>query len=375
MKNYIVLTGSILFLTIIKASCLYSQQESKDSVQWDHRMINEADIWYNLLDKYYYADHSLYWPSRKQSISKVIVQFPNSQWADDAALMMACDQAVQENNLEDGISALRQVITDYPTASTIISGWDPQSGGRISNAWLMWAPPLVSYKQDTTIAVTFPFDKNYRISILEREALAYFAHLEEHPNLTKDVAGYIIASMLFTQGDVSGAINELESLLIPTHELSALRSVDYKAALTQYGYLLGCEPPNNIRPVWRVQYAAYMLLIELYQFENQNEKAMQLSLDLAASCSPDGWYWIFNRYAGNICSQNGEFSLAAEQYELALKGIKKTIEIKSERLSLLYEHGNMIKRSDFVSWDEAALKPFAAIIDEIEGLLNQARLQ
>jgi len=43
--------------------------------------------------------------------------------------------------------------------------------------------------------------------------------------------------------------------------------------------------------------------------------------------------------------------------------------------NLLYERGNMVKHPNFISWEEEALIPHAATIDEIEGLLTQARLQ
>lgn len=365
--------GSLVSLAIVTVTSINCQPVMKDPIQWDTKTISEAEIWKNLLVNYYYADHSFHWPERKESLLKVIEQFPKSNWADDAALMYAIDNAAFESNLDSGIVALRKVIADYPTASTIVSGWDSQSGCRINNTWLKWAPSLVTQDKDGAISKAFPFDRDRRISILEREALTYFAHLDKYPNQTKDVAQYIIALMLVAKGDITGAIVELENNRASTQALAIIKSRDYDSAKVPYGYLLECEPSQNINPIWRVQYAVCILLIELYQIENQNDKVLQLTLDLSSSCSPDGWYWNINQYVGKICFENNKISLANEQYELALEGIAKIIDVQSERMQILHEQGYMIKPADFSTWHEEAKESYVATIQELEKLIVQVR--
>ena len=126
-------------------------------------------------------------------------------------------------------------------------------------------------------------------------------------------------------------------------------------------------------PIWRVQYAACVLLINLYQQVGENEKAILLSLKLASECSPDGWYWKINRFIGDICSENSEWNLAAEQYDLSLKGIRRFVESKSVEMKILHEDGYLVKPIDFVSWKNEAMKPFASTIDQIEDLVDQSR--
>jgi tetratricopeptide (TPR) repeat protein len=261
---------------------------------------------------------------------------------------------------------------DYPNASTILSGWDSDIGCKINSTWLLWAHRLVSSKRDSITTLTFPFDKDKDIDILENEALVYFAQLEEYPNLTKDMAQYIIASMLIKKGDISDAILELEDL-ISTAEISSIRAFDYEAANKPYGYLLGCELPHDMVPIWRVQYDATIKLIELYRIEDNTDKALQLSLELANKSSPDGWYWNINRYAGDICLKMGKYGLAAEQYELSLAGINRMIAIQSDRYERLYEQGNVVKHANFSSWEEEAANLHFGTIKEIEDLLSQAR--
>ena len=105
----------------------------------------------------------------------------------------------------------------------------------------------------------------------------------------------------------------------------------------------------------------------------RNEKAIDLSLKLASECSPDGWYWNINRFVGDICAQNGEWNLVAEQYDLSLKGIRRIVDHQSARMNVLYEQGYMIKPNGFVSWEDEALKSHTATIIEIEDLLMQSR--
>ncbi|MEN8251865.1 MAG: tail fiber domain-containing protein [Bacteroidota bacterium] len=187
------------------------------------------------------------------------------------------------------------------------------------------------------------------------------------------VAQCIIASMLITKGDISEAVIELENLISSTNDLFVIKDRDYDAAMKQYGYLIECNPPFDIVPIWRVEYESYIQLIKLYQMEEQNEKVLQLALDLATKISPDGWYWNINRYTGDIYMQNSKYNIAAEQYELSLKGIRRIIEVQSKRLMILFEQGYMVKHSGFISWEEEALKPHAATLDEIENLITKAR--
>jgi len=373
MQKYALVITVCLYFVSQSSFIASGQQNLLDSVSWDNNIISEAEKWQYLLVNYYSGDRSSSWTERKQALLNLTEKFPNSMWADDAALMLASGQAVIEDDFDGAIVQLRNIISSYPTSETILDRWDSEAGCLIREGWLYWAPICVSFDPDRNIIRTFPFNRDGHICILEHEALTYFEHFAKYPQLTKDVAQYAIASILLDISDISGAIDELENLLIEYPDLSVIRTQDYQAEIKPYGYFIGHEPPYDQMPIWRVQYAACVLLINLYQQVGENEKAISLSLKLASECSPDGWYWKINRFIGDICSENSEWNLAAEQYDLSLKGIRRFVESKSVEMKILHEDGYLVKPIDFVSWKNEAMKPFASTIDQIEDLVDQSR--
>jgi len=375
MKRYITFIIICLSLFVLGSVSLLKcgEQNSADSERWDLRIIKEAPIWKYLLVNYFYADRTIYWPERKEALKKVIEEFPDSRWADDAALLLAGGQASIEDDIKGAIIVLKKIIQDYPSENTIVTGWDLEKGCRINEAWLMWAPDLAFLDQDRTIRASYPFDRDGMISILEREALTYFDHIEKFPVPTKNVAQLGIASMLQALGDLSGASSELEDLISGYSDLPAINSADREAANNPDGYLIACEPPSDMTPVWRIQYAAYQSLISLYQLQDKKDKAEKLALELVSICSPDGWYWNINRYVGDIHAANGQWSMAAMQYDLALQGLQKLVAKQAQRQEALYQAGYVMKPGDFISWKDQALKFQEANIVKLEELLKEMR--
>jgi hypothetical protein len=368
--RYIIISISFLLITLL----LNAQEKIVKSDRWDQNIIMDAKIWPNLLVNYIYEDRILHWPKRKQALTKVIVDFPNSKWADDAALLLAGQQAVLDNNLDVAILGLREIIKKYPLENTIVVSWNSLKGCQINEGWLMWAPSLVAFNVDFSVRATFPFDKDGIISILEAEVLTYFEHLERYPQRTKDVAQYIIALMLRQKGDIAGAISELEDLQIAYPDLSKIRTIDFEAAKKENGHLIESEPPFDATPIWRVQYTASLLLIDLYLMQKNKDKVLDLSKRIELECSPNGWYWNINKYLGNIYSQFNLLELASEQYDLSIKGIRERSKSEGIRLNTLFEKGYVIKPKDFISWEDEALKSHLNTISEIKDLQDKLHL-
>jgi hypothetical protein len=111
----------------------------------------------------------------------------------------------------------------------------------------------------------------------------------------------------------------------------------------------------------------------LYKSENQNDKALQLAFNLNSSCNPDGWYWNINHYVGNICTDNGEYSLAAEQFALSSNGISKIADVQADRMQNMHEQGYMTKPVNFNNWLEETRKSYITKIQELENLQDQAK--
>ena len=365
--KYIILSKYFLLMS----SGLIAQKNNGKMMRWDHKMINEANIWKNLLVDYSKEGKDLYWHERKQAFTKVVTDFPNSQWADDAALLLAGEQALIDHNLDEAIISLRGIKKKYPSENTIIDNWNSQRGCHMDEAWLMWAPSLVLLNEDNSIRISFPFDRDGKISILEEEVLTYFDHREKHPQRTKDVAQLIIATMLQQNGKVDEAILELEKLLAGYPDLSKVRTIDFEAAKTENGHLIGHEPPFDALPIWRIQYSAGLLLVNLYLQQNRIEEALTICSKLWHECSPDGWYWSINKYIGSIYANNNQPRLASKQYDISLNGIKEKSKNQDFRMNALLRTGNAIKPEGFISWEEEAIKTYSVYLIEIERLKNQ----
>ncbi len=335
--------------------------------RWDQRIINEADIWKNLLLNYNCVDIASCWTERQQAMMKIINEFPTSQWADDALLMMVGEKAIINNNIDVAILELRKIQKNYSSESTIIDFWHYQRGCQIDQTWLMWIPSLIVRDENNNVINTVPFDRDNDIDDLELETITFFEHLEKYPQKTKDVAQYMIALMLKKKSDAEGAIHELE-VLLSDKNLQEIRTTDYEASKSPHGYLIGSAPPYNRFPVIRVELEACKLLLSLYSLQNEDEKLIKLSDKIANEYSFDGWYWFINKYIGNIYAQHDQPIKAHEQYQLSIEGIKKRCNNLSERMKVFYEKGLAIKSKNFISWEDDALKAYYGDIAEIEML-------
>ena len=358
---------STLFLLL--SFFLHAQDSIVEPQRWDERMINEADVWKNLLPYYYYANKTSYWPERKQALMKIINEFPESQWVDDALLLMTDEKAVIENNIDGAILELRNIQKNYPNESTIIVYWFDDFGCQIDRTWMMWVPSLIARDENNNVIRTYPFDSDNNIDERELEVITFFEHLEKYPERTKDVAQYIIALMLAQKGDAEGAIHELEALLA-NKNLREIKTIDYEASKSPHGYLIESVPSTNRSPLIRVELAACNGLLSLYSRHNEDEKLIELSDKIANEYSFDGWYWFINKKLGNIYAQHNQTIKAHEQYQLSIEGIKKRCKNNSVRLKVLYEQGLAFKHKDFISWEDQALRAHSTDIAAIERLLK-----
>lgn len=375
MKQLKILPISFLLLVgIEKSNIAYSQQTSTDFQRWDLMMIEEAPIWGNLISYYGYSDKSRYWPERKASLQAIIEKYPESRWADDAALCLAGGQASIEGDIDGAIAAIRQIIAQYPDGHSIIAYWDLEKGCVLDESWLMWQGGVVSFNSENSISSSKPYDRDGKISLQEREILTYFAHLQKYPILTKDVAQWIIALMLLEQHDSLRAISELEAIINRSSYLASISAADRKTASDSDGFLIARDAVRNKYPIWRPQYSAYMDLMPLYKYQGDLNKAVNIGLEWASMYSSDGWYWPWNQRVGGICAEADRWKEATEQYQIALQGVKDFTTERISRLELLFEQGYMMKPSDFVSWEHQVLEKegWNQKIDELGQIVEEA---
>ena len=369
MNNLINYVLNIIFLFL--PFLIEAQEIKNSSKRWDESIIEDANIWRNLLVGHYSADRYFNWEERKEALSKIISNNPNSKWADDASILLIGEEAIIENNIDKAITELRKIIKKYPSENTIIVGWNKQRGCLINEAWLMWAPSLVIFNEDYSIRTIYPFDKDHTISFVENEVLTYFQHLEKYPQSTKDVAQFLIANMLYYQGNIDGAIYELENICTNNSYLTNISLIDYEASQKRYGYLIEYEPPSEISPMWRVQYAAILMLVELYSKQKNISKVLELAARISNDCSSDGWNWNINKCLGDIYAKNNLIEEAIKEYDLSIHGIIENSKHLANRMKVLFEEGYLVKSKDFINWDEEAIKSQSNRISDIQYLKDQ----
>lgn len=316
MKMSSIIVISLIISCVLIYSPAQSFGESGDILRWDLFMIKEAPIWNNLLVDYPLADHKKFWPERKKALEKVVTEYPNSRWADDAALMLACGKASFEGDKTGAIADLKKIASKSSSGQTIVTSWSPDGGCRIDEIWLMWQGGLVFLNPNGSVRISKPFDKDGSISSLQKEALSYFAHVDKYPVTTKITAQLFSAEMMESMGDRAGTVSMLEDIASNAESyLSLLSRADKAAASQQYGY--------HIRSlVRRPEYRAFLSLIKYYEMQHETDKATKRADLLVSLSSPDGWLWNVNKQIGDLYDRIGKRGKAEEQYKLALSGLK-----------------------------------------------------
>lgn len=349
MRNTIIILHMVLFVAIslvISEFVLGEDKPAKKKPRWDEVMIKEASVWNNLLVRHTCAEHRKYWPERKAALKKILDKFPDSRWADDAALILACGKAGFEDDPNGAIKDLYKVAQQYPNSHTVVVSWYPNtkasssSGCRLDDTWLRGRASLVFLNKDGTIRKAFPFDRHGPIVQLDRELLTYFNHLDDNPRRTKVLAHTFIARILAQKGDMAGAITLREQIVKSTKkELVKILKADAIAASGPTGYY--------IRQLLRPEFHAYMSLIYYYEKEGKTDKALAKADELAGLVRGT-FNWRILELLGELYDKHGLKTKAAEQYRSALVGIEQHIQGEKER----------IKRLEYAGTKKAEVSPY-----------------
>lgn len=310
-------------------------------------MINEAPVWKKLLKNYCYAEHQKYWPERRSELREIVNEFPDSQWADDASLILACGKFEFEGkegidtlrsnadayrqgyfaNAEEAIGDLRNIVNKYPKGRTIIKPvWIAGGGCRFDGVWEMSQGSLVFLNADGSVRTTKAFDRNGKIAQDEKEILTYFDHLDKYPVYTKDVARIFISEILGHQGKYSEAALELEKFLSDTAEFAESVAADTSAASRVEGYL--------VRNIGRPRYRAFVSLMGYNQKLGRNEESI-LQADRLARIVNQGANIEIVKHIGRFYAQFGLQEKSKLQYRIALKKLESAIDIDKQRRILV----------------------------------------
>lgn len=316
---YLVLVGIMSFF-------VYGEQPPPDPNRWDLRMIQEAPMWMPLVVDYAASPRVKHWPERRAAIEKIVKEYPDSRWADDAALVLAGGKASFENDISGAIADLKKIIENYPNGDTIVGGWGPEWGCSLDATWLRARGGLVTLHPDDTIRSARPFDRDGRISQRHhREYLAYFEHRARYPVATKIAAKFIIARIFYHTGDIEAAISTLEEIVSDSRAyIDEMVRADGEAALEPYGY--------HIRMLTRPELAATLYLREHYEQLGKNDKALA-TLDRCAHIANHAPRWDIIKLLGQIYEKHNLTEKAQVQYRRALQVVNKYMELDKERSS------------------------------------------
>ncbi len=310
-------------MTILLASLLLAaappgaggQQGAGAEERWDLTMIREAPQWQPLLAAYPYADHRRFWPERKAALESILERHPDSRWADDAALCLACGRASYEGDLAGAAAETERIAAAWPEAQTVVDRWDPEADCRFDETWLMWQGSLVFLDQDGSPRSVKPFDRDRVIDSLEQESLTYFGHLERYPRSTAAVARWLGAQMLLAAGERDRAADRLADLAAAASRyLPRVLAADRRAAAAPDGFLILRQPP-------RPEVEAVLALAAERQRQGRTEDA-HAAAGILAGIAPGDLPWSAHRRLGDLYHQAASPDLAEARYGLALGALE-----------------------------------------------------
>ncbi len=313
----------MLSMTILLAALLLAaappgaegQQGAGTEERWDLTMIREAPQWQPLLTAYPYADHRRFWPERKAALESILERHPDSRWADDAALCLACGRASFDGDLAGAAAEMERIAAACPEAQTVVDRWDPEADCRFDETWLMWQGSLVFLDPDGSPRSVKPFDRDRVIDSLEQESLTYFGHLERYPRSTATVARWLGARMLLAAGERDRATDRLDGLAAAASRyLPRILAADRLAAAGPDGFLILRQPP-------RPEVEAVLALAAERQRQGRTEDALAAAGILAGVAAQD-LPWSVHRRLGDLYRQAARADLAETRYDLALEGLE-----------------------------------------------------
>ncbi len=347
LKKQTISIAILVESLLVIQNFVYAGQNAPATKRWDLMMIDEAPIWKNLLVNYPYAERQKHWLGRKEALKQIVSRFPNSQWADDAELILACGKFEFEGkagiddlksnaeayskgyfgDAEAAIEALRSIIKKYANEKTIVKPvWSAGGGCEFDDVWLYNQGSLFSLNPDGSVKTSKPFDRTGAIPQQDKEVLTYFEHLDKYPNYTADVARIFISEIYGHQKKCKEASEELEKVIANVEQFTETLQADRIVAMDVNGFF--------IRRISRPQYVAHISLMGYYEKLGSDEKAIATTDSFAAIVNQGTNYGMM-KLIGEFYERHGLQSKAKSQYQLALNRINEYIAADRERSKYL----------------------------------------
>jgi len=270
--------------------------QTTQPLRWDQKRIRDYPI-YNLLIKGGSAGNGVpevwQWEfakergkpftdqNREANLLQLLRDYPDSDYADDALLLLARCKFLYQGDADGAIGGLYEVIQKHP--KTAGSSWIAED--RLFNGYVMltdvvkgggrrngWYGNILTEERIMAIPVEKGRDEWLRIRERSLKQLAYFEYWEAHPNWTEDEARYWIAWIII-KGDLKERMGEAEQVLRQIIQAEQRTKSDREAASkVPYG-------EGIVTYMDRTERKAHLLLIDLLLQEGKSDAAREAASD------------------------------------------------------------------------------------------------
>jgi tetratricopeptide (TPR) repeat protein len=196
-------------------------------------------------------------------LRSVVQQYPDSAYADDAALLLARAYYFYEEDADKAIEGLYEVARKYPKGAWIAE--DPITREVIATAVLIYGPERGLRSRQ----------KGSR-SLMATQYMPYMGYAAQHPNLTADEAKYWIAQIIL-HAKLEARYAEAEKVLrevIESHRRDQRTLQDLQAAKRMDNELIA-------KRLLRPERLAHYLLIGTLKRRGDMEAAQREAQDFA----------------------------------------------------------------------------------------------
>lgn len=239
------------------------------NVEGSRVMMSEPDAW--LFARNAKKQKALKDDQREGNLKQLLAEYPNSDYAGDAALLLARAKFIYHQDADGAIKDLYKVSENYPESHWVAEDraflewatiWDIKRADAAGTKWV----PRTSWFGDES-------PKEHRGTAWE--VLTYFSYLDEHPNLTADEALYWIG-WIIVEGQVSDRYDEARrnfEKVIAKYRTQRRAQGDVTAAEQMTDPLL--------RDIARTEMKSYLLLLRLLEIQNKREEFVKACADFS----------------------------------------------------------------------------------------------
>ena len=314
-----IIVLSIMYMNMVAIAVEHDEDAILSRWQ-DERCLEDGDIWVKLIKDGGYGPRGPEWsqwygkplvdPQRKASLKELLAKYPNSDYADDAALLLARAKCFYDNDPAGAVKGLYQVIQDCPNGNWIAE--DP--------VWLRIVPSyMTTMDKEGHRILCQPYNghkgytPNYSYS-------KYLIYLESHPHRTVDESKYWIAKIILMtdlkETRYQEAIGILEDVINKYKQPQFKRSAQ-DAEVWDSVKMVSYDRIN------RIEMRCHCLLVSDSVEHKDYAKVVEAGEDFLKIYNEKGYVEYMHRVIGDAYTEQGKWDKAASHYERFLESYKR----------------------------------------------------